>query len=287
MEAPNAAEDVEVVSILTEPSEPVAAETESVPAAGTEAETTEPESAGTEIEPAEAGSAGIIAEPAGKIDEVPKILGDMNDRIKKIHDRFGYLQRQVETLRQEPVKPMEPEKPIEQPKPKEEDFEEYNEFIDALTDWKVDAKIEALNIKAQKKAIDSRTAESEKKFRAELNTGGERYSDFEEVAMSPTVPITEAMVQILHECEHPADIAYYFGKHIKECAAVANMTPFRAAKAIGKIEAEINAELKKSPPETKITKAPEPIKPIKSREIITKDPDKMTQKEYEVWRRGR
>lgn len=301
MEASEKKDDgIEVVSNPPEPesTEPVATEPEPAPVVGTEIEGTEPESTGTDIVPTgtevvEATGTGI-AEPSGKTDEVPKILGEIKDQMKKLDSRYGYLQRQVETIRQAPPKPAEAEKPepSEKPRPKEEDFEKYDQFIDALTDWKVDQKLEAQSKEVQEKEIDGRTAEAEKEFKGKLDEGRERYSDFEEVAMDVNVPITQGMVQILHETENPADIAYYLGKNRKECRTIANMTPFQAAKVIGKIEAEIKIELEKKPPvilkpEKKVTSAPTPIKTIGSREVVTKDPEKMTQPEYEAWRRGK
>jgi hypothetical protein len=292
-----------------ESTEPVTTEPEPAPVVGTEVETTEPEPistevvpTGTEIEPTgtevvEATGTGTGAEPAAKTDEVPKILGEIKDQMKKLDSRYGYLQRRVDTLGQEPAKPAEPEKPkpSEKPRPKEEDFETYDLFIDALTDWKVDAKIEAQSKVAQEKEQDGRTAEAEKEFKSKLDEAKERYTDFEEVAMNENNPITHAMVEILHETENPGDIAYYLGQNPKECRTIGNMTPFQAAKAIGKIEAEIKVELEKNPPATppqkkesekKVTSAPTPINTIKSREVVTKDPSKMTQPEYEAWRRG-
>ena len=276
-----------------EPTEPVATGTEPAPPVGTEIEGTEPEPTGTEIEPTGTEIEATGGEPAGKTDEVPRMLGEISDQVKKLHDRYGYLQRQVESLRQEPPKPAEPEKVTKKPRPKQEDFENYDDYVDALTDWKVDEKLEAQTKEAQDKEMDGRTAEADKEFRGKLEKGRERYNDFEEVAMNPTLPITRAMVEILHECENPADVAYYLGRNRQECASISNMTPFQAAKAIGKIEADIKAELEKTPPpppkkepEKKVPKAPPPIEPIGSREVVTKDPDKMTQKEYEAWRRG-
>jgi len=131
MEATEKDEGIEVVgpdyglepSSEPESTEPVATGTEPAPVVGTEIEGTEPEATGTEIEPT--GTEATGEEPAGKTDEVPKMLGDMVDQVKKLHDRFGYLQRQVETIRQAPTKPVKPEK-TETPRPKEEDFETYD-----------------------------------------------------------------------------------------------------------------------------------------------------------------
>ena len=64
------------------------------------------------------------------------------------------------------------------------------------------------------------------------------------------------------------------------------MTPFAAHKEILRIEAEaVKARPNPSnnPTIKSETGAPPPIKPGGSHEVIGKDPNKMTQKEYEAW----
>jgi len=270
---------------------PVTTEPEPAPVVGTEIETSEPEPTGTEEAiTTEIEATGTAIEPEGKRDEIPKMLGEIKDQVKRLHDQYGYLQRKVETSTQAPVKKPEPEKPTEKPRPKEEDFEEYDKYIDALTDWKVDAKLDAQAAQVKEKELSGEVAEAEKVFKGKLDVAREKYSDFDDVALNVNVPITEAIVDILHDTENPGEIAYYLGKNTKECRVIANMTPIQAVRAIDKIGAVIAAELGKQPPktvkDTKVTNAPAPIKPIGSREVVTKDPAKMTQPEYEAWRKG-
>ncbi|MCK5616762.1 hypothetical protein KAR91_83645 [Candidatus Pacearchaeota archaeon] len=274
---------------VPESTAPVSTKPEAAQAVGTEVETSEPESTGTEE--AISSVPGTTKEPEGSTDEVPKILGEIKGQVKKLHDQYGYLQRKVEASTQAPVKPVEPEKPkpSEKPRPQEEDFEKYDDYIDALTDWKVDVKLDAQATQVKEKEISGETAEAEKAFKGKLDVAREKYSDFDDIALNINVPITEAIVDILHDTENPGEIAYYLGKNAKECRTIANMTPIQAVRAIDKIGAEIAKELAKNPPPVKtektVTAAPAPIKPIGSREIVTKDPAKMTQPEYEAWRK--
>ena len=124
-----------------------------------------------------------------------------------------------------------------------------------------------------------------------VQDGNEKFSDFNQVATqegNPTLPITPGMLHILQDFERPADVAYYLGKNPVECMQISQMSPVQAARALGRIETNIDAELKKqtSQPSKTITKAPAPITPTKSGEVVTKDPDKMSQAEYEEWRRS-
>ena len=64
------------------------------------------------------------------------------------------------------------------------------------------------------------------------------------------------------------------------------MSPVQAAHAMTRIEASIKAAQSKQPQPQKITKAPAPITPTKAGNVVSKDPEKMTQAEYEEWRKS-
>lgn len=184
-----------------------------------------------------------------------------------------------------------PEPIDETGKPDEDDFDTYDEYYTALASWQVEKKI----AEWKKAEDDSKQAafitQQEANFRAKLAKGTEAYEDFNEVVFDETVPITETIVSILRDTENPSDIAYYLGKNRKEASQISRMTPIQAAKAIGKIEAEIAADRAENPapkvePKPKpITKAPPPITPVGSTTVITKDPDKMSHEEYRKWRK--
>jgi len=69
-----------------------------------------------------------------------------------------------------------------------------------------------------------------------------------------------------------------------EGVAISRMTPVKAARAIAQLEAKLAAN--PAPPPKKTTNAPPPIKPLGTSATagISKDPDKMTVKEFEAWR---
>jgi hypothetical protein len=103
------------------------------------------------------------------------------------------------------------------------------------------------------------------------------------VALAQTVPITPMVMEALAETENPADIAYYLGKNQPKAVAISRMTPIAAARAIAQIEASLSGT-PPQPPTKKTTTAPPPIKPVGSSNTVTKDPEKMTQAEYEAYR---
>jgi len=85
------------------------------------------------------------------------------------------------------------------------------------------------------------------------------------------------VAQSLFETDSPAELAYYMGKHPDQANQLATMTPMRRAIALGRIEATMQAQVKKS------SKAPDPIKPIGTSETTEKTPATMSNKEYRQW----
>lgn len=170
--------------------------------------------------------------------------------------------------------------------PKEDDYETYEEYIDAKTDWKVDQRVAAMEAKKTEDDEKKRLDDSEAVFKAKLAEGEGRYDDFQEVAMNIAVPITAIMADILTTTENPADIAYYLGKNINEAVAISHMIPTQAAKEIGKLETKLAAEFKDKPPKAtkRVTNAPKVVKPSTVSGVITKDPDKMSFEEYRKFR---
>lgn len=177
-------------------------------------------------------------------------------------------------------------------KPNKDDFDTYEEYYEALADWRADQKIAEFKKQNEESKQKAFITQKEAEFRSKMAKGNETYSDFKDVVFDNTVPITETVVSILRESEIPADIAYFLGKNRKEASEIARMTPIQAAKAIGKIEAEILADRKENPtpaaqPTKTISSAPPPIKPVKASAVVDKDPEKMDHEEYRKWRMSR
>ena len=89
---------------------------------------------------------------------------------------------------------------------------------------------------------------------------------------------------ILSELDNPSDVAYYLARNRAEGLAISRLQPVAAVKAIARIESEIAKTL--STPGKGSSNAPPPIKPLGSGESFQeKNPEKMTQREYERWRK--
>ena len=234
-----------------------------------------------EVEPTGEETAG---EPE-KEDKAPKTDEATDDRIAKLEKRLGYEQRQRKKLEKKLSLRQAPPEETDTAEPKAEDFETYEEYQAALIDHKVQSGIN----KYKAEQADTSQASDLEEFIEDTKTAGrEMYSDFDAVVLAETVPMTKPMLEIMQDCENPESIAYYLGKNIAEATAISRMSQTQAARAIGKIEAKV-AENLASPspqPRKKVSKAPPPVKPTGSNNVVTKDPEKMTQDEYEQWRAG-
>lgn len=165
------------------------------------------------------------------------------------------------------------------------DFDDYNGYVKALADHRVKVAKAEWDREAQRRQNEQSSRERMQALHAKLQDGFAKYNDFEEVAFDRTAThITPMIVDLLADCDSPADVAYYLAKNRVEGVAISRMTPIQAARAITKIEARLTG-VPPAPQTKKISGAPPPINPIGSKSSgLTIDPDKMTPKEFAKWR---
>jgi len=269
-----------------------AAVTEQAESSGEEVQAHEPIEAPETAEQPEAEAAAETGDetPADaapeSTDEPPAVEpdSDVARKMEKLEARVGFLTRKLEKAGAPTAQ--QPEINVDDlNEPKLDDFETHEEYQAAMVDYRVDKKL------AEHQAT-ARTQQSEaglQGFISDLvNQGREKYQDFAKVAEVQTVPLTQGMLEIMQDLDNPADVAYYLGKNLKECTAISTMSPVQAARALTKIEGKVAAALTAAPTPTKprVTKAPAPINPVSGSHVVTKEPEKMTQAEYEAWRHG-
>jgi len=212
-----------------------------------------------------------VEEPAGEPkDEVKEALQGIREDMKKLHDRYGYLQRQLEKA---PQAPPEIEVPAKA-KPRVDDFEDYDAYVEAVTDWKIEQRegvqrAERAKIEQQNKGVQ---------FQARLNEGFKAHDDFQEVVFNPNLTISPPMVEALHDCDHAAEIAYHLGQNIDLARNIASLNPIAAAREIGKLDAVFSKG--PPPPQKSTTKAPVATKPVGGKEGAPKNLEDMSVSEY-------
>lgn len=150
--------------------------------------------------------------------------------------------------------------------PREDQFEDYDAYQRALTKWEVRQEL---------KAEGERTQAASRRD-ALINKAQAKYADFDQVVNNPSLPITQAMADVILDSEVGPDIAYHLGSNPDEAARIAKLPAHRQAAELGKIEDRLSAPkpAPKDPP-------PAPPKTINGITAgVVKDPSKMTMAEY-------
>lgn len=169
--------------------------------------------------------------------------------------RLAELEAENRMLKQQRER-QEPAKDEASGKPVPAQFQDYESYIEALTDWKTDQKLSGLRQETETQQRNREAAERAEKVQSKLSGAAEKYEDFEEVALDPTVPITQAMAETIADSDMGGDLAYYLGIHRDEAARISRLTPVQQVREITRLEAKL------ATPQVTKSSAPKPISPI-------------------------
>jgi len=247
-----------------------------------------------------------VVEPAEEkeIEEKESIVVPESAKIQK---RIGELTKKFRTAERERdferAKRVETEAKLNEllakipttAKPAKTDFENEEDYIEALTDWKIDSKLKASQ---NKEAVEAATKDEKETVLATytalddvMEKGKEKYSDFNDLAFAADLVLSPEVVNLSLDTENPEDVLYYLASNPEESERISSLSDVKAAKEIGKIEVKltgekaVDAESKKPiAPTKKQSKAPAPISPVVTTGAVDKDPSAMSAKEYRAWR---
>lgn len=175
--------------------------------------------------------------------------------------------------------------------PSENDFPDPIELSAARAIWKADkrrverfvqeAETEAAEARKQASAIDQKERQALRvSFEAQVEDAKSRYADYDAVARAPDVPVSDAMADLIITSDVGPDVLYHLGQNKAIAAQIAKLSPVEAARAIGRIEASLQA-----PKPRMETNAPAPINPVKGAVgASVKDPAKMSYAEFKAYR---
>jgi len=95
--------------------------------------------------------------------------------------------------------------------------------------------------------------------------------------------ISPQMQQEIIDSDYGPDIAYYFSKNTDEATEIANLPPAAQIKRMALIENRLHNHFSKR----KISKAPDPITPLKKQSSVAgkKNPEEMSFQEFKEWRK--
>lgn len=227
----------------------------------------------------------------------PKKRGGYLRKIEALERERGYSQRRIEELesvlagQRKPAGQTQPEGP--KPKPTQDQFQSYEEFIEALTDHKMEQRELALAQKAREWQAQEQERQRLNGWQSRVGEFKQTAADFDDMLQSVDhIQIPPALQQALMESETGPQLAYALAKDPKELERIAKLPPLAAIRALGAFEAHIangngNGTAPKAketaPPPVPVSKAPPPVRPVAtgSSSMTTRKPvEEMTYQEY-------
>lgn len=292
----NGVDDPSVMSI--DSTTPITTDADEVNAADERGETTAAPKTAEEPKKADAPAKPAVASEVPKKDDhqkVEKRIGELTKKWRTAERELEFEKTQRQKLEEE-LTQLKSKVPDES-RPKREDFDDDEAYQEALIDWKVATKLKAVEAKQTTSAqVDEEKTGVDEVYEIMdkmIETGREKYDDFDTVAMDKDLMITPAMSEVILESDAAAEIMYYLGQNPDIAADIAKLTPLKLVKKLSEIESEVTKGTvdtptpKVEPPPTvkkKITAAPDPIDPVRETGAVEKDPNQMTPKEYRAWR---
>lgn len=221
----------------------------------------------TPPEPAPEAEADPAAETAEEtpeqIEAKKKLTGSARAKAKaeRLAQELEYWKAEALKAKPEDAQP-KPKAPAQTAgAPTQDQFETHAEWVEALTDWKLEQKLLERDQKDQAKKVVQSWEEKKEAARKEIE-------DFDEVLADMETP-APVVVAVMAESEHSAKIAYYLGQHPDELRKINQMAPPAAALAVARIEAGFT---KADPPPPKpTTKAPAPMRPTQGGSVAPQE----------------
>lgn len=219
-------------------------------------------------------------------------LRRLREKISAKDQEIGYLQAQLErsrvagTEKTETAGSSQANKASVEGKPNRDAYETHDEYVEALTDWKVDSRLKAEKIAAAESNAKTQHLTKAEKHVARVQEFAKAHSDFREIVESlddgPKVSLT--VQEVILDSDNGPELMYQLAKNRKEFERINALPAIQAARELGKFEARF-AKPSEETKQTKTTKAPPPVKPIGSKaSVSTKDPGSMDFDEYKKWR---
>lgn len=175
------------------------------------------------------------------------------------------------------------------PKPTVEQFQDYADYVEALTDWKAGQKVnEALSARDAEKAkeAEGRVKQSKAQIWEERQAATRAATpDYDEVVGLSEIQVAAHVAEALIDSDVGPALAYQLAKNPELAERINALPPLAAAREIGRLEASLSKPAVAAP-ENKVSKAPPPISPVGARSTPVSDPEKMSTDEWLKWRQG-
>ena len=197
-------------------------------------------------------------------------------RTYKAEAKAEYLEKQLRELQQH----QQPKQPAGAPDRKS--FASDEEYVQKLNAWTVDQRMATVKqeLAQQQQDIRIQTEWAQKITQARAD-----YSDYDSaLSDAADIPVSEALENAIQSSEFGGDIVYFLAKNPDEALRLNSLNQLAAAREIGRIESYIEYEKSQIKKPVVASKAPAPIKPVKTSGAAQKSLEDMTPAEYIAFR---
>jgi hypothetical protein len=255
----------------------------------------EPDEAEEETEEGDDGE----EEKEGDEPPKPKRTGGFQRKIERLVRENEYLARRFHELsyQQQQRPPQQPQQPQQQPvaqdgRPRQDQFDSYDEYLDKLTDWKLEARLQQEHAAQQQRHQAAQQQERLTGWQQRVGQFKNEAPDFEDVLESVDHINLQPILQqaIMADALGPK-LAYELARRPEDFARIASLDPVGALTALGEFKARLEPAKTAAPQQHQngvkpVSRAPNPIRPVGqgAGATSTVPPDQMPLGDYIRWR---
>lgn len=221
-------------------------------------------------------------------EEKPKKQGGFKRKLNKLQTQLSAKEQEIEYWKQQALKQKETETQTEKPepvkaldKPVRDDYESLEEYLEAVTEWKVEKRLADAEIKKTQESLKTEAQKKQETYQERLNSVKKELKDFDDVisdfiADYGDIKFSTALNDLILESEVGPKVIYELAKDKTMLDKLNSLSPLAAAKEFGKLEDKLSAPKEKQPIKVKTSAAP-PLKTIAAQKAQVKkdlyDPD--------------
>jgi hypothetical protein len=130
-------------------------------------------------------------------------------------------------------------------------------FAEALTDWKVDQRFQALQQESQQRQYQDKEQERAKKANEQIQALEQKMPGaWDRISHAP-IDYKPPMVEFIKDSDIGLDMGLYLADHLDEASQISRMSPFGQVRAMGRLEERLQSRPSPQKPVT-VTRAPAP-----------------------------
>jgi hypothetical protein len=256
-------------------------------------EVKEPEKTGEETKEGAETPSEAPQQPKKKplLEELVRTRHERNEartEAEQLRAELDELRTQMQTAQAQPA-PKELD-----PKPMRSQFVSDDDYMEALSDWKVDQKLQERQQEETQARINAAQEAMANNWQRRLTAAKAELADFDDVVGKSEIDLPNHIYVAVVESDFGPELAYYLAQNPDETRLLKGMSPTAALRMLGKLEDRLADAKKpatkdepkpenKAVPET--SKAPPPIDPLKDATgAVEKPTSQMTYAEYKAHR---